>query len=79
MVLFCGKAKESFAQCSERDSKTKAMSRALYVTIIAALAVALVAGGALFYSGDEAVRADAWYLPVIFIMIWVTVRHMNTP
>jgi len=52
-------------------------SKTLYYTILVALGVALVAGSALFVQGNAAVREDAWYLPVLFIMVWVTRNNMK--
>lgn len=52
-------------------------SKTLYYTIFAALGVAVLSGAALFVTGDAAVREDAWYLPVLFIMMWVTRNNMK--
>jgi hypothetical protein len=52
-------------------------AKTLYSAVFVALSVAILAGGLLIASGDSAIREDAWYLPVMFILAWVTVKYRN--
>ena len=50
----------------------------LYQIVVAGLTVALAACGVLFLRKEDGVLKDPWYVPVIFIMIWVSLQHLQT-
>jgi hypothetical protein len=50
---------------------------ALYLIIIGALVLAFAACALLFWRKEEGVLGDPWYAPVILIMIWVSLQHIQ--
>jgi uncharacterized membrane protein len=67
-------------QLKVREGKQSGMAvgdRELYRITIAALLVALVAGLLLIARGNAQARSDGWYVPIIGIMVYVSIQHMN--
>lgn len=50
---------------------------ALYITVVGALSVAFAACCVLLWRKEEGVTGDPWYVPVILIMIWVSLQHIQ--